>query len=345
MIQIQPFDVNAAPEEVRRGLYRVVSAVEREDFPDDEPSPYEFRVFRWQQMSKPHEMVDRFYVEDDGDVAAYLVFTWWPQDDPTNSYVRIEVHPDNRQKGIGRALMTHAVERLSDEGAEKVIVDVVDGRPWEEALGRWGFRKSLGDKRSRLYMADLDLGLMDAWIRRASERAGDYELIHFQGSVPDEYLEAWSRVQNVMNTAPLEDLELADFDMTPEKWRAEEEGIAARGDTFLAIGAVHRPSGEFGGFTDVFVNEFHAQQAYQHDTGVDPAHRNRGLGRWIKAEMAKRLVRDFPEVNRIDTWNAGSNAAMLSINVEMGFKPVQFSNAWQARFTDLRPHLDGPGSK
>lgn len=339
MIQIHPFDVNTAPEEVRKGLYRVVSAIELEEFPDDEPSPYEYRASRWRQMSAPHEMVERYYAEDDGEVSAYLVISWWPEDDPTNSYAGIQVHPDHRRKGIARDLTSHAVERLTEEGVDKLIVDAVDGVPWEEALERWGFRKSISDKRSRLYLADVDWDLMDAWIDRAAERASDYELVHFQGTVPDEYLEAWARVKKVMNTAPLEDLELADFDMTPEKWREEEKGIVARGDTYLAIGALHRPSGEFGGFTDIFVNELHMEQAYQHDTGVDPAHRNRGLGRWIKAEMAKRLARDFPGVNRIDTWNAGSNAAMLGINVEMGFKPVLLSNGWQGPFSEIRKHL------
>lgn len=341
MSEIQPFDVHAASEEVLRSLHRLAVAVEREDFPEDEPNPYEFVLARWRQPSTPHEIAKRYYVMEDGEVAGYLITVRWPQDDPLNSYVAVRVHPDRRGHGLGRTLLSFAMDSLSEDGVEKLIMDVADGRPWESALERWGLRKSLGDKQSRLYLSDVDWDLMDRWIERAGERASEYEVLHFEGAIPDEYLEAWCAVKHSMNTAPLEDLELADFDMTPEKWRLEEQAIALRGDVYMAAGALHKSTGVFGGFTDIFFNPLHPVQAEQHDTGVDPEHRNLGLGRWVKAEMIKRLAHEHPSVQRIDTWNAGSNAAMLGINVEMGFKPVLLSNAWQGEIADIRSRMDG----
>ncbi len=339
MFEIQTFDAHNAPEEILQSLHRLAVSVEREDFPDDDPAPFDFMVARWRQPSTPHEIAHRYYVLAEGEVAGYLITVRWPQDDPLNSYVSIRVHPDNRRKGIGSFLLKSAMEELALEGVEKLIMDVVDGRPWESALDRWSLKKSLGDKQSRLYLTDVDWSLMDRWIERAAERASEYEVIQFEETIPDEHLEAWCAVKHAMNTAPLEDLDLADFDMTPEKWRLEEQSIAGRGDIYMAAGALHKPTGAFGGFTDIFFNPLHPMQAEQHDTGVDPAHRNLGLGRWVKAEMIKRLAREHPTVQRIDTWNAGSNAAMLGINVEMGFKPVLLSNAWQGNIAEIRSRM------
>ncbi len=69
--------------------------------------------------------------------------------------------------------------------------------------------------------------------------------------------------------------------------------------------------------------------AYQGDTGVYPKHRERGLGRWLKAAMALRLLAERPGVDRIVTENAESNEAMLKINVDMGFRPRQNWGGWQ----------------
>jgi hypothetical protein len=77
----------------------------------------------------------------------------------------------------------------------------------------------------------------------------------------------------------------------------------------------------------------------QLDTGVDPKHRNKGLGRWVKAAMALKLRDEYPQVQRIDTENAGSNQPMLSINIEMGFKPILIQTVWQGDLATLRENL------
>ena len=338
-MKIHDFDVITAPEEVRQGLYRVAAAIELEEFPDDEPAPYEFHLNRWRTGSTPHGQITRHYVEDGGEVTAFMFTGRWPIDDPTNSFVVVWVHPDHRRKGTGKALLARAIDLLEPHGVEKVIVDVDDGSPWVPAMERLGFKKSLTDKRGRLQISDLDLDLMDSWIARARERASEYDIVHLTSPIPEEYLERWCEMTNVMNTAPMEDLEIADHLMTPERWRADERLRETRGDIYLAAGALHRPSGRFAGFSEIYVQRYHPKQALQHDTGVDPDHRNRGLGRWLKAEMIKRLVRDHPEVERVDTWNAGSNAPMLAINDEMGFRPVLLTHAYQASFADIRSRL------
>ena len=103
--------------------------------------------------------------------------------------------------------------------------------------------------------------------------------------------------------------------------------------------AVHRPSGAYAGYTQLRTQDLQPDLAWQWDTGVHPDHRNLGLGRWLKAEMIERTVRDFPAVERVDTFNAGSNRPMLAINIEMGYEAVHEQSIWQGDLATVRERL------
>ena len=77
----------------------------------------------------------------------------------------------------------------------------------------------------------------------------------------------------------------------------------------------------------------------QWDTAVDPDHRNKGLGRWLKAALFLEIAERYPEAQWIDTWNADSNEAMLSINIAMGFRPYWTGSVWQGMTADVRRAL------
>ena len=81
--------------------------------------------------------------------------------------------------------------------------------------------------------------------------------------------------------------------------------------------------------TILIVQDYHAKLAWQDDTVVDPDHRDKGLGRLLKASLLKRFVAEFSRAEQIRTGNAGSNEPMLNINIQMGFRPVLLVNAWQ----------------
>src|SRR5690606_15382234 len=343
IMNIHEFDANKATEAVLLGLNRIVASVEAEALPDDEPVPFEYRVARWQAPSPEHQLFQRFYAEEGGDIVGYLSTVRLPIDDPAMLIASIVVAPEHRGRGIGRRLLGFMLDWSEPLGIERLTADVAAGLPSEAVLERLGMRHVMTVRRSRLEPGAVDWDLMERWIERARDRATDDELVRFESRVADEYLERWARIKNVMNTAPREDAEWEDFDMTPEKWRAEEDNTDLRGDDYLAIGGLHVPSGEFAGLTDVFLPRLFPSQGRQGDTGVDPAPRSKGLGRWLKAEMLKWIASSRPEAKRIDTFNAGSNEPMLAINVEMGFEPILVENVWQATVEEVRANLS-PGS-
>jgi GNAT superfamily N-acetyltransferase len=138
-----------------------------------------------------------------------------------------------------------------------------------------------------------------------------------------------AHLTHVMNTAPFDDLEHEDQVFTPELVLAFQEATRDRGVTTRTLVARHDPTGELAGFTELHVSRWDDTRGWQGDTGVDPAHRNRGLGRWLKAAMVLDALRTWPDLERIETGNAGSNDAMLAINVEMGFETAEWIGNWQ----------------
>lgn len=123
-----------------------------------------------------------------------------------------------------------------------------------------------------------------------------------------------------MNNAPLEDMEEDPRNWSVDEWRALEANEALRQREVLGYYAIHSSSGDFVGYTNVAYQNLHPAVAYQWDTGVDPAHQNLGLGRWLKAAMMQVLLDQYPAIEIVETENAESNDPMLNINVAMGFK-------------------------
>ena len=94
------------------------------------------------------------------------------------------------------------------------------------------------------------------------------------------------------------------------------------------------------GGTEVTFESWDATVALQQNTAIGEAHRGRGLAKWVKASMLDRIRRERPEVERLRTSNAFSNAPMLAINNLLGFKIIEARTEWQGQTADLRRNLD-----
>ncbi len=71
--------------------------------------------------------------------------------------------------------------------------------------------------------------------------------------------------------------------------------------------------------------------------------RNTAIEAWagsMKAVMMEKVLWDRPQVTQVRTYNAESNAPMLSINREMGFKHVLTAYDWQVDVDRVFEYLD-----
>ena len=187
------------------------------------------------------------------------------------------------------------------------------------------------EQESALEVAAVDPELMARWIDAGP---ADLELVHWARRCPEDRIDALVATANAMNDAPTDDLEVADTVVDAAMVRTEIEARAARGLEYRGVLAV-TAGGEAAGATEVFVNRHRPAASWQWSTVVLPAHRGRGVGRWLKAAMWQRLRATEPEVTTLQTGNAASNAHMLAINTEMGFKPTHLMGCWQADLDTL----------
>jgi hypothetical protein len=59
--------------------------------------------------------------------------------------------------------------------------------------------------------------------------------------------------------------------------------------------------------------------------------------------MLDKVLKDRPQVKYVRTGNADTNAAMLKINMELGFKPYMAETLWQVELQQVLEYLQSPG--
>jgi GNAT superfamily N-acetyltransferase len=335
---IRDLDLFSASAADVAAAHVVASTCEFGHLPGDEPMPLE----EWlaEQRKKAAFLEHRYAVARMGEETVGYGFVELERDDnPHLAWANLGVLPEHQRQGIGTQLLDHLTAIAEDDGRTSLGVTTDEGSAGERLLAGLGLTCRQTAHQNRLRMAEVDRDLLRSWVDRAPERAAGYELRVWDGPTPDDLVEAFAACTEVMNTAPLGDLEINDERMTPERLRIMETARAGAGVPWWTICAVHVETGALVGFSQLYFSGWRRATAKQGDTGVDPAHRNRGLGRWIKAAMLLRLLVERPEVSAVDTWNAGSNEPMLAINHALGFRRVRVSGNWQGDLDVVRKHL------
>ena len=334
-MNVVPLTAESASEDELLALYDLTVAEHEELWNEDPVEPYD----RWRQaVMTPVSWEQRLrWVASDGDGrllgVAYLG-VGMTETNRDQAALGAYVRPEARRNGVARAVLRPAVERALAEG--RVVLNgggVTDGdaSTFSEAMGA---ERKITERKSRMVLADVDRSMLEDWVVRAKERAEGYSLL-----APDDYLERFVALTMVMNTAPRDDLEMEDWIHTPERHREMEQRSLDRGGSWWTLVARHDATDELVGYTEITFPPHAPDAAWQQATAVDPTHRDKGLGRWLKATNCLRLLDEKPEVRYVDTWNAFSNAPMLGINIAMGFEVVKSFSEYQVRSEQLRERL------
>jgi mycothiol synthase len=254
---------------------------------------------------------------------------------------RIDVLPEFRRSGIGTALLSRIVEAARTEGRRLLIGMTWDGAPDGEAFAlRLGCQSAMSGHVIQLELGELDRGLLQRWQDDRLQRAGDLKLEFWDGPpYPEDQIETVVAMHEANNLMPFGDLDVEDFHVGPEQVRQRDQSLLAQGIRRWTMVVRDPENQEFAGYTEVFWNPHKPDVIEQGGTAVLPAYQNRGIGRWLKAAMLEKVLRDRPEVTRVQTGNADSNAPMLHINLELGFKPYTATMYWQIELDLAQEYL------
>jgi mycothiol synthase len=337
-IHIKPFNLQGASDHEYLALNDCANCLQAEVLPDDPPTPAEERIARLRHIPPFRQAFawvawspDQMRVVASGRVD-------FPKTGENKHLVRfrIDVLPKYRRQGIGRRLLALISDVARRENRRLMMTRTNEHIPAGEAfMRRLGAEKGLEAHINQLALAELNHSLMHQWL----ERASDFILGFWSGPYPEDQLEAVARLVEVMNQAPRDRLDVEDDHITPEKLRQVEELMLATETERWTMYVREKTTGKLAGFTEVFWNPNRGHLVQQGDTGVFPQYRNKGLGRWLKAAMLEKIIQERPAVKLVRTDNADSNARMLRINHELGFKSYMSECWWQVETEKVLAYL------
>ena len=334
---VEPLDPATADPADLTAFYELRLAATRLSRPDA-PDQRRFEFDRWVAAPDPHWPVLFRVVRRDGTVVGASCVSLPEEDNRDSVFHWSWVHPDQRRRGVGTELLADAVELGRAGGRQLITTEIWNGGAGAAFAERYGLAVARRETLSRWDLSTVDRGFLAA--TAAADHPG-YRLAHWRRTVPQEWVEAFAAAQDGMDDAPKDELQLEEPAHSAERVRAVERFIDARHEQMRHTVAIHQPSGEVAGLSTVILPLEPNGRAYQENTAVVRAHRGHGLGLWMKADMALRLLAEHPEVDHIVTGNATSNEHMLRINTRLGFRPTEYAEGRQAPLDDVAKLLGG----
>ncbi|MDE3111435.1 MAG: GNAT family N-acetyltransferase [Chloroflexota bacterium] len=334
---VEPLDAQTASDADLNALAGFGQAMDAERMPEDPPTPLPLRVRRLR--NRPPTMEPRRWVVREGSlvIASAALVRWTNLTNPDWRELAIDVRADRRRRGIARTLLATAAGVCGD--GIVLSFDTSDRVPAGAGFAkRIGAKAGLEARISETRLAELDRAMVAEWAR--IDPAG-YRLVWIDDDIPGELLENVLVAYNAMNTAPKGALTFGEETATAEMVRGWERMRHRNGGLQRIALAVHEATGETAGYTEVARHPDTPWIVGQHGTAVIPAHRGRGIGKWLKARMIERIVAEWPDAERIRTGNAYVNAPMLSINDRLGFRVTFSATVWEIAIARVRDYLAG----
>jgi len=296
--------------------------------PDDEPWSNEVKK-KMIQAINPENEIYRWLVltEKDDQVIGYARLRYVTKlaknyDSAKNfADTEILVTKDHRRKGIGTNLLRNIIDKVKENDLLTTV-----SMNYVHDIGQ-GFCEKFNGKvvqkeaEYRAYFTNIDWDLMNKW-KKVGESIAQKEGITLEkfDHCPENLLEKYVEIYTeTVNQRPLGEIQII-HRITPDSRRDQEKlWIDDRGHKWHTIATVES-DGTISGLTEMIYIVESPYYIEQLLTGVREQYRGRGLGKWLKAEMALFVRNQYSKIEYIQTGNADVNEPMLSINERMNFK-------------------------
>ncbi len=327
-VHIVPFDPKAASTEEWRRFHAYRRLRHQETDPDD-PLASDWTVEAWMRHEHPDWESVHYAVlgpgREDVQIGEVYLEVSRPGRPPHElnkhlAWAGVELLRPHRRRGIGRTMLAEVLELSRSRGrsAIQTWAEEDDGKAVVEAIGAKVVQHRL---ENRLPWDRVDWAMVERWAAEGPQRSPTTALRWFRDGVPEEVVEEYAGAfTEVFNAQPFGDGSFQGIVTTAEAFRDRAKLNAEVGDTWLGA-YTQEPGGEISALTETFFTPDEPTFLKQGMTGVRTKHRGRGLGKWVKAAMLLRAREEFPQVRVVRTGNATENAAMLSINDRLGFRP------------------------
>jgi GNAT superfamily N-acetyltransferase len=326
-VDIRPIDL-ASDEELRRAY----DVARRADLLGRENSPH----WSFQEMAGAYRRPDRGERQDllGGFVAGRLVglaTSYVPLlDNLDKAWVGVQVDPAEQRRGHGTALLAAITGQLGADGRTLLVGEAKLPFAERETHGYRRFCERNGYELANVEVVRwLTLPVADdavrGWADLAAERHDGYTLETYVNDVPEELIPSLCVLMGQLGVdAPTGAVDWEEEVISPERFVEGRTSLVAAGRTIYETLAV-TPGRTVAAQSTMSVPPPGRTDVSQWGTFVHREHRGRRLGLATKAANLRAMQQAHPEMKRVVTQNAETNDYMVSINVLMGFEPVEAS--------------------
>ena len=329
----------AGTEKELTALHAVEAPIEAERRPDRVPQPVESYIAFARKL--PSHFHDHAWLVEHRDGTPVASGFCWSNSagDPRVMECDLLVRRDCRRERIGSRLLAAICDVTVNEGQSLLTWSTFDAVPAGDAFSRRvGAHVARVNRTSELELAAVDWTMIADWARADRARHLGYALEVVDGVFPEHLRADAATLHHIMQTAPRDDLDVGDVIIDAGFVAELDRALVEAGRTrWTAL--VRDRTGVCVGGTEVTFEPWEPGTVLQQNTGIDPAHRRLGLAKWAKAAILERMRQERPEVGRVRTGNAFSNAPMLAINDVLGFTVISTRTEWQANVDDARRAL------
>jgi len=307
MADIRPFDWSDED-------YGVIIDIHNTVFPDELDLP-ELLKHRDEARDQSY-MLERVILEVDGVPVGSSSFgesSWTPI--PGKFWIYVQVHPDHRRSGYGKAIYDHVAGVLSEK--EPTIFDSWTREDKADAvsfLTKRGYEQVMRGQNSRLTLAEFDASKFADVVERVRESGVRIvPLAELKESDPDWRKKLWELDWLLSLDVPeVDEPKKREFEVycrqTFEKPSFFPEGffVALDGDEYVGVSMLE-------------LNLADPTKLQTDLTGVIRSHRRKGIATALKVHALTKA--QTTEAEYLDTDNEEKNP-MYTLNVKLGFKPT-----------------------
>ncbi len=190
-----------------------------------------------------------------------------------------------------------------------------------------------------LKIKEANVEKIDAWLGEAPAKFPNLR-IAFYINIPDDLLEEYAAAfTQLLHDMPASS-ELGELKVTPEDVKARQESGALNNSCAYRY-LIFNEDNKLIAKTNVALNRKRPQSMYQFMTGVMEDYRGRGLSKWLKAAMFKKLVADFPELETIKTETHPENHPSRELSKQMGYKKLGSQKEYLIDRSRIIQYLNG----
>lgn len=278
-----------------------------------------------------------------------------PLDDNTElAHVTLDVLPQAEGRGMGRKLLEAAEQFVRGENRKSVLVETNHAAsalaaaaneaeqihptsgtgylPLSSREARFAFSAGYELERVERF-SSCAIPLDEALIAQNMEAThaphrSKYRVHQWLDACPDRWAGDIARLEQCLDRG--QSPEHGDWDIA--KLREAEEFSALTGRRTIVTAAECVADDALIGFTSISILNHRQDVAFQDETFVEPEHKGKGVGLRIKEANMTKVMREFPEVRTIYTWNAPGNSQLLEVNAQLGFISAGITAQWRKDF-------------